>query len=296
MSASNADSNPARGPWILRMLRSVIRFMSTDLGRPAKSSRPDAVDAEDNAQPRPGRGKAQDKSRTAPVGRPQQAVTGMTQREIEEMKLILEQLDEALGKDPSIRPRVRHMAALERALREMGWAALRDMPIEHLQTAKNQFEALITNWSPRGLAVLRSRMAIEILERTRPKGDGFYGAADRPSDFTAGGRVEVREGTDSVFMEYQQAFGGPVEPLPPIEREPQEPSLSTKAVALGKLAVELAMGDRRSAAAQHADFAPTQPHQRTDEVWLDTVPMSAAERSALRLPPAPRELQMISVQ
>ncbi|MDH4051838.1 MAG: hypothetical protein OEU93_09680 [Rubrivivax sp.] len=83
----------------------------------------------------------------------------------QEHREILEQLAEVLDEMPDIRDSVRHLAFLEQALREHGLQALYGVPQDLLQQALDQFEGLVSNWSPRGLASLRSKMAVAVLER-----------------------------------------------------------------------------------------------------------------------------------
>lgn len=84
-----------------------------------------------------------------------------------ELKQMLLQLAEVLDEMPDVRESLRHLVFVEQAVREQGLAALHSVPLDVLQQALDQFEGLVTNWSPVGLAALRSKMAVALSERTR---------------------------------------------------------------------------------------------------------------------------------
>jgi hypothetical protein len=90
-----------------------------------------------------------------------------TRRQTEEFKLVLTQLGELLDDQPEIRRVMRHLAFVERALAKAGFQALLTLPLDVLQHALNQLEGLVINWSPVGLAALRSKMAVAIIELER---------------------------------------------------------------------------------------------------------------------------------
>ncbi len=86
-------------------------------------------------------------------------------REREELALMLQQLRELLDELPETRAAMRHMVFVEQALAKKGLRALHKLPLDVLQRALEQFEGLVTNWSPVGLASLRSKMAVAIIDR-----------------------------------------------------------------------------------------------------------------------------------
>src|SRR5690349_694977 len=73
------------------------------------------------------------------------------------------ELAQLLDQDAALRSRVRHLAFVEQALAKKGWRALYKVPLEVLQRALDQLETLVTNWSPAGLACLRSKMAVAVI-------------------------------------------------------------------------------------------------------------------------------------
>lgn len=82
-----------------------------------------------------------------------------------EVALMLEQLDGLLSDMPETRQTMRHLVFVEQALAKKGLKALHKLPLNVLQHALAQLEGLVTNWSPVGLANLRSKMAVAIIDR-----------------------------------------------------------------------------------------------------------------------------------
>lgn len=80
---------------------------------------------------------------------------------------MLVQLAEVLNTNPGVRRHSPHLAQVEAALRVHGLLVLKAMPLPDLTRALQEFEEAVTNWSPVGLATLRSKMAVAIAERRR---------------------------------------------------------------------------------------------------------------------------------
>ncbi len=70
-----------------------------------------------------------------------------------------------LDAQPGARRVMRHLVFVENSLSRSGLAVLDELPVPVLQRALEQFEGLVSNWSPVGLATLRSRMAVSITRR-----------------------------------------------------------------------------------------------------------------------------------
>jgi len=83
----------------------------------------------------------------------------------EALELIRAQLSALLDELPETRHTMRHLAFVEQALGKKGLRALDKLPLELMRHALDQFEGLVTNWSPVGLAGLRAKMAVAILTR-----------------------------------------------------------------------------------------------------------------------------------
>lgn len=89
----------------------------------------------------------------------------MARRETEEFALMRRQLADLLDELPESRAALKHLVFVEQALAKRGLKALHKLPLEVLEKALLQLEGLVTNWSPVGLASLRSKMAVAIIDR-----------------------------------------------------------------------------------------------------------------------------------
>ena len=92
------------------------------------------------------------------------------QARIEQRKLvrhIKRDLYELFGQHPSSRQLMRHLAAVERTLHTEGLHGFEALPVRVIAKALNEMEGVVRDWSPTGLAELRSRMAVIV--KTRPR-------------------------------------------------------------------------------------------------------------------------------
>lgn len=83
----------------------------------------------------------------------------------EELTQIRTELAALLNELPETRRTMRHLVFVEQALAKKGLRALHKVPLDVLQRALDQLEGLVMNWSPAGLANLRSKMAVAVLDR-----------------------------------------------------------------------------------------------------------------------------------
>lgn len=81
------------------------------------------------------------------------------------LELLLSQLGALLDELPESRQVLKQLVFVEHALQKKGLKALHKLPLPVLQKALEQLEGLVTNWSPAGLADLRSKMAVAIIDR-----------------------------------------------------------------------------------------------------------------------------------
>ena len=102
-----------------------------------------------------------DPSKPKPLSRSEQTA----RKEKDELDLMKTQLAELLDDMPEARQTMRHLVFVEHALAKKGLRALHKLPMDVLQRALEQLEGLVTNWSPVGLANLRSKMAVAIIDR-----------------------------------------------------------------------------------------------------------------------------------
>lgn len=82
-----------------------------------------------------------------------------------EIDLARAQLTALLDEVPGTRSALRHLVFVEKALLKKGFRVLHKLPLPVLQKGLEQLEGVVTNWSPEGLANLRSKMAVAILDR-----------------------------------------------------------------------------------------------------------------------------------
>ena len=75
-------------------------------------------------------------------------------------------LYDLLGQHPSSRQLMRRLAAVERTLHTEGLEGFEALPVRVIAKALTEMDSLVRDWSPTGLAELRSRMAVIV--KTRP--------------------------------------------------------------------------------------------------------------------------------
>jgi hypothetical protein len=83
----------------------------------------------------------------------------------QDLELMRTQLAALLDEVPETRQALRHLVFVEQAVAKKGLRSLHKLPLDVLQRGLEQLESLVTNWSPVGLASLRSKMAVAILDR-----------------------------------------------------------------------------------------------------------------------------------
>ncbi|HEY9067250.1 MAG TPA: hypothetical protein VIO33_19870 [Burkholderiaceae bacterium] len=128
----------------------------------------------------------------------------------DELELMRTELRKLLDVHPMTRHVVRHLVYVERALKLQGLDALQEVPIEILQSALEQLESLVSNWSNHGLAALRSKMSVAVINRSK---DPFYGAGGtKASAFNTESRLQVGDVSHSMFLEIERQYQGLVSP------------------------------------------------------------------------------------
>jgi len=171
-----------------------------------------------------------DRAKPPPPGREQQ----QARREQQELELMLAQLAELLGELPETRQTMRHLVFLEQALQKKGLRALHRLPLDVLQRALEQLEGLVTNWSPVGLAALRSKIAVTIIDREHQDPDAEADAYRTAAVMDHGGGgvpVEVVERTDDEALAAAYAALGNLAPAPvAVEMQGELNSPSARAV------------------------------------------------------------------
>jgi hypothetical protein len=174
----------------------------------------------------------------------------------QEFNLMQQQLAELLNDLPETRTTLRHLDFVEKALARKGLRALQKLPVDVLQRALDQLEGLVVNWSPVGLAALRSRIAVAIIDRENQspdaEADAYRTAAviDTFPDSQFQDGLEVSTDDDALAAAY--AALGAVAPGAPVEMQGELGSTSAKALAreLTRAAAD-APADIRIHALQH---------------------------------------------
>jgi hypothetical protein len=158
-------------------------------------------------------------------------------KERQEVVLIQRQLAELLNDLPETRATLRHLVFVEKALDRKGLRALHKLPLDVLQRALEQLEGLVVNWSPVGLAALRSKMAVAIIDREThvnpvdAEADAYRTAAVMDTlpaeEFKTG--LEVRTDDDALAAAY--AALGDLAPGTPVQMQGELGSTSGRALA-----------------------------------------------------------------
>jgi hypothetical protein len=159
----------------------------------------------------------------------------------QEFNLMQQQLAELLNDLPETRTTLRHLDFVEKALERKGLRALQKLPVDLLQRALDQLEGLVVNWSPVGLAALRSRMAVAIIDRENrnpdPDVDGDVEAnvyrtcavLDTLPDSSFQDGLDVSTDDDALAAAY--AALGDAAPGTGVEMQSELGSMSAKALA-----------------------------------------------------------------
>ncbi len=161
--------------------------------------------------------------------------TAAANKQQQELALVLQHLSALLAEVPESRSTLRHLVFVEQAVQKKGLRALHKLPLEVLQRALEQLEGLVTNWSPAGLANLRSKMAVAILDREHMdptlEADGYDTAAvlDIVPAVLSQPDVQVVSDEDALAAAY--AALGNMAPADGIEFHTELGSPSAKALA-----------------------------------------------------------------
>ncbi len=101
---------------------------------------------------------------TGEPGKPDRAESERRRRH-EEVMLVRTELAALLNELPETRSTMRHLVFVEQAIAKKGLKVLHKVPLDVLQRAHDQLDNLVINWSAAGLANLRSKMAVAIIDR-----------------------------------------------------------------------------------------------------------------------------------
>ena len=127
-----------------------------------------------------------------------------------------------LNQHPSTRRLMRRLAAVEHTLHADGLEGLEALPVRVIAKALAEMDSLVRDWSPTGLAELRSRMAVIVKQHPTEavavdsKSDTSFGPVSVHADL-ASPSADVSEVDHAVFEEMERSWVGVV----PAAREPQ---------------------------------------------------------------------------
>ena len=134
----------------------------------------------------------------------------VARKDQQDLTLMQQQLAELLNDLPETRSTLRHLVFVEKALQRKGLRALHKLPLDVLQRGLEQLEGLVVNWSPTGLAALRSKMAVAIIDREHCAGsaeaeaDAYRTASlvdSMPADASLDG-LDVRSDDEALAAAY----------------------------------------------------------------------------------------------
>lgn len=139
------------------------------------------------------------------------------------VRLMRRELYQLMEQHPTSRELMRHLDLVERTLRQEGFSAVQALPVRVIAKALQQLEKLVWDWSPSGLAELRSRLAVIVRTRQADAAEGANGAAptqpsakafDRVPDVevvgTLGGALvgDATELDHAAFEEMERSWSG----------------------------------------------------------------------------------------
>jgi hypothetical protein len=147
--------------------------------------------------------------------RPRNAQERAASEQRKHVRVMQQDLYDLLDRHPDSRRLMRNLYRVERMLRHGGLADLEAAPSRVLVRALDELERLVWDWSPVGLAELRSRIAV--LLKTRPVGDGVDNAVSSQGidmvDFDKA-RVDVSEVAHDDFEEEMERSWKGQQPTP----------------------------------------------------------------------------------
>lgn len=177
------------------------------------------------------------KSSTATSVKPKKSSRAEATRlkEKQELALILQQVGTLLDEVPETRSALRYLVFVEQALSKKGLRALHKLPLDVLQRALEQLEGLVTNWSPQGLASLRSKMAVAIIDRENMdpevEADAYRTAAVMDTPLEAPQQAESEGISEDDALAAAYAALGSVAPSGELEFHGELGSSSARALA-----------------------------------------------------------------
>ncbi len=113
-----------------------------------------------------------------------------------------------LERHPASRQTMRHLDVIERTLRHIGIDAVEALPVKVLAKGLDELEALVWDWSPVGLAELRSRLAVTVKQRRHEADAPTPLQLERPDSSAPRIDAEVNEVSHELFEEMERSWTG----------------------------------------------------------------------------------------
>jgi hypothetical protein len=158
-------------------------------------------------------------------------IDAAAQRELSDLEKMRGALKELLDELPENRGTLRHLAFIEHAMDKKGARALYKVPLDVLKRAHEQIEAVVTNWSNEGLACLRSKMAVAIIDRevcdTNTEEDKYRTAAVLDAPLAHPEPMDEQtaaEAEEALLAAYGALAAGPMESSPETPEVPADPT------------------------------------------------------------------------
>lgn len=109
-----------------------------------------------------------------------------------------------LERHPASRQTMRHLDLIERTLRHVDIDAVEALPVKVLAKGLAELEALVWDWSPVGLATLRSRLAVTVKRRSQEADTQI----ERYDSSAPRIEAEVNEVSHELYEEMERSWSG----------------------------------------------------------------------------------------
>lgn len=113
-----------------------------------------------------------------------------------------------LERHPASRQTMRHLDLIERTLRRVDIDAVEALPVKVLAKGLDELEALVWDWSPAGLATLRSRLAVTVKRRRHEADTLTTSQLERYESSAPRIEAEVNEVSHELYEEMERSWSG----------------------------------------------------------------------------------------
>ena len=113
-----------------------------------------------------------------------------------------------LERHPASRQTMRHLDLIERTLRHVDIDAVEALPVKVLTKGLAELEALVWDWSPVGLATLRSRLAVTVKRRGHEADALTSSQLERYDSSAPRIEAEVNEVSHELYEEMERSWSG----------------------------------------------------------------------------------------